>query len=294
MIATPPNAAQVEQFWAQAMAELMSRPPRPEVDDLPIRSTSFSDGYGVKLTSLGDYRLFAYYSVPHGSGPFPAIYHAPGYASVVQVPPYEERRSHVCLSLCARGQRLSDKPYAAAYPGLLTDGIHDPWQSPMRGIVADACRGVDFLKLRAEVDPSRIVVVGSDMALFTAALRSEVRAAVVADPFLPELAEIAPTTSAYPYEEVNDYLRHRPDQREAVRSTLAHLDPLYLASRITSEVLITCGESGLFNPRRARALADAIGPRAQVYVRTGRGALDRQHVERWIAERTGKQINPPR
>src|SRR5207244_1455461 len=78
---------------------------------------------GVKMTSLGDYRLFAYYSVPNGAGPFPAIYHAPGYASVVQVPPYEERRRHAGLSVCARGQRLSDRPYAAAFPGLLTDHI---------------------------------------------------------------------------------------------------------------------------------------------------------------------------
>ena len=150
-----------ETYWAEAMAEVTSRPPQPEVDELPIRSTDFSDGYGVKLTSLGDYRLFAYYSVPKAAGPHPAIYHAPGYASVVPVPPYEERRRHAVLTLCARGQRLSDKPYAAAFPGLLTDRVDDPSEYPLRGYVADSCRGVDFLRLRAEVDGARIVVVGA-------------------------------------------------------------------------------------------------------------------------------------
>ena len=272
-------------YWAEAMAEVMSRPPRPEVDELPIRSTDFADGYGVKLTSLGDQRLFAYYSIPKAAGPHPAIYHAPGYASVVAVPPYEERRGHAVLSLCARGQRLSDRPYAAAFPGLLTDRVDDPSEYPMRGYVADSCRGIDFLKLRSEVDPARIAVVGGDMALLAAAFRPEVRAVVVADPFLPALAEVAPTTSAYPYEEINDYLRAHPDRRAAVEATLVLFDPLRLASRVQADVLITSPPAGPWNPGRARQLASAIGPRASVYERTGRGYLDKQHVDRWIAER---------
>lgn len=280
-----------ETFWAQTMAEVMSRPPKPEVDELPIRSTEFSDGFGVKLTSLGDYRLFAYYSVPHGTGPFPAIYHAPGYASVVQVPPYYERRRHACLSLCARGQRLSDRPYAAAFPGLLTDRVDDPRAYPFRGIVADACRGVDFLKLRPEVDHTRIVVVGADMALFVAALRPEVRAAVVADPFFPWLGEVAPTTSAYPYEEVNDYLRAHPDRASAVRATLDLFDPSGLADRIRADVLITYPPgNGPWNETRAKQLAELIGSKASLYARTGRGYLDRRHVEEWIAAHGGDAI----
>ena len=270
-------------YWAEAMAELMSRPPKPEVEPMPVRSTEFSDGFGVKLTSLGDYRIFAYYSVPQGDGPFPAIYHAPAYASVVGVPPYEERRQHVSMSMCARGQRLADKPYAAAYPGLLTDRIDDPRRYPFRGIVADACRGVDFLKLRPEVDAGRIAVVGADMALFVAAFRPEVRAVVVADPFFPRLFEVAPTTSAYPYEEVNDYLRANPDRRDAVRETLALFDQTALSGQIKAKVLITCPASGPFDRAAADRLAGAIGTNATVYQRTGRGYLDRVHVEEWIA-----------
>jgi cephalosporin-C deacetylase len=283
---------ELETYWAEAMAEVTSRPPAPEVDDLTIRSTEFADGYGVKLTSLGDYRLFAYYSVPKASGPHPAIYHAPGYASVVGVPPYEERRQHAVLSLCARGQRLSDRPYAAAFPGLLTDRVDDPSAYPLRGYVADSCRGIDFLKLRSEVDPARIVVVGGDMALLAAALRPEVRAVVVADPILPALSDVASTTSAYPYEEVNDYLRAHPGRRAAVAATLALFDPLRLASRVRADVLITCPPAGPWNPGRARQLASAIGPKAGVYERSGRGYLDKQHVDRWIAERLATTPGP--
>jgi hypothetical protein len=130
------------------------------------------------------------------------------------------------------------------------------------------------------------------MALLAAAFRPEVRAVVVADPFLPALADVAPTTSAYPYEEVNDYLRANPDRRAAAEATLALFDPLRLASRVRAEVLITCPPAGPWNPGRARQLASAIGPRATVYERTGRGYLDKQHVDRWIAERLATTPGP--
>src|SRR5688500_4012993 len=102
--AEPPG--DLDEYWRAALADMAALHAAVEVDPLPLRSTDFADCYGVKLTSVGPYRLFAYYSVPRGDGPFPVIYHAPAYASVVQVPPYEERRRHIVLSLCARGQRL--------------------------------------------------------------------------------------------------------------------------------------------------------------------------------------------
>lgn len=281
------------EFWSRLVAEAMSRPPAPEVDPLPVRSTSFADGYGVRLTcGIGDYRLFAYFSVPHGVGPHPAIYHAPGYASVVQVPPYEERRRHAVLSLCARGQRLSDRPFAASYPGLLTTDVDDPERWPLRGVVGDALRGIDFLRLRREVDQTRIAVVGGDTALFVAALRPEIAAAAVTDPFLVDMGEIASRTDAYPHEEINDYLRAYPERRNAVRTTLALFDPTAFAERVTCDLLLSCGP-GYFDRAAAERLAGKLRGRAEIYERTGRGRVDRHAIEAWISRRTGQSIGDP-
>jgi cephalosporin-C deacetylase len=275
------------------MAEVMSRPPAPEVDPLPIRSTPFADGFGVKLTcGIGDYRIFAYYSRPKGEGQYPAICHAPGYASVVQVPPYEERRRHAVISPCARGQRLADRPFAAAYPGLLTESIDDPESYPFRGVVGDTCRAIDFLRLRPEVDRGRIVVVGGDMALFAAVLRPEIRAAVVSDPFFPGLRALAGRTDVYPIEEINDYLRRHPERADALARTLDLFDPSHLLDRVRCDVLLSCG-AGYFDRAAAESLGARIGGAVTVYERSGKGLIDRRRVEAWIAERTGQPIDSP-
>jgi cephalosporin-C deacetylase-like acetyl esterase len=50
----------VEQYWQQMIDDLAGYPARPELEVLPLRSTDFATLYGVRLTSLGPYRLFGY------------------------------------------------------------------------------------------------------------------------------------------------------------------------------------------------------------------------------------------
>src|SRR5207247_9262777 len=143
-------------------------------DVLPIRSTPFATLYSVRLTSLGPYRLFGYLSIPTGTGPFPAIYYVPKYKSVLEVIPQGtanlQRSRYITFALAGRGQRNADTPYAAMFPGLLTDGIDQAASYIFRGIVADSVRDLQFLLIRRELDPARVVVQGSDMSLISALL----------------------------------------------------------------------------------------------------------------------------
>src|SRR5207249_4364347 len=102
----------------------------------------------LKLTSIGPYRLYGYYSVPTGGGPFPGLLDTPGYGSVNHVPDYTDRSRYAALKIMHRGQRLADQPFAAAYPGLLTLGIDHPARYIYRGIVADLLRAAEFLASR--------------------------------------------------------------------------------------------------------------------------------------------------
>ena len=153
------------QYWQQTLDALAAYPACPEIDVLPLRSTDFATLYGVRLTSLGPYRVFGYLSIPTGDGPFPAIYYVPKYQSVLEVIPQGtanlQRSRYMTFTLAARGQRNADTPYAAMYPGLLTDGIDQAASYIFRGIVADSVRGLQFLLTRRELDLRRVVVVAT-------------------------------------------------------------------------------------------------------------------------------------
>jgi cephalosporin-C deacetylase len=271
-----------DAYWSETLADLAAVPAAPILEPNPLRSTEFADCYALYLTGVGPYRLYAYYNVPHGPGPFPALLHTPGYASVVGQTPFEERQKYVSMALCARGQRLADKPFAASYPGLAVVGIEEPSGYVFRGIVADTVRAIDFLLGRREVDARRVTLVGGDTALLGAALRPTVRAVMAADPFFYAARDLAPRVGAYPQEEWNELARAFPEKDEAMWATLAYFDPLFFAPRIAADVRLSVGPTGSpFSRATAAPLAAAIAGKVDVDERTGYGYLDFQRALAW-------------
>ena len=56
-----------ESFWGKVVNEVGEiEMQRADVAPLELRSTDFSDLFGVELPGTGGQWLFAYYSVPHG------------------------------------------------------------------------------------------------------------------------------------------------------------------------------------------------------------------------------------
>jgi cephalosporin-C deacetylase-like acetyl esterase len=274
--------ADLDEFWRQVDEDLARTEPAATLDLKPDTTTEFATSYSLYLTSVGPYRLFAYYNVPRGDGPFPAILHTPSYMSVVTQTPYEERRKYVSMALCARGQRLSDRPYAARFPGLAIDGVEEASTYVYRGIIADTLRAIDFLFQRHEVDARRVMLVGGDAALLGAALRPRVAAVMAADPFFYAARELAPRTNVYPYEEWNEYARTYSDRSTALWATLGYFDPLFLASRITADVWLSIGPEGsLFSRSSSAPLARAIAGKVDVDERSGYGYLDFRRAMAW-------------
>jgi cephalosporin-C deacetylase len=280
------------EYWQATLDGLTRYPARAEIDAIPLRSTDFATLYGVRLTSLGPYRLFGYLSVPAGRGPFPAIYYAPKYQSVLEIIPQGvanlQRSRYITFSLAGRGQRNADTPYAAMFPGLLTEGIDDPASYIFRGVAADAVRGLEFLLTRPELDAARVVVVGNDTALITAALTSGATHVVTTPALFYNTAELAPRTQAYPLEEINDYFRMHPARAEAVRSTLAYFDLRAFAPRVTATTLVMAGAPGtLLDEPSLRPLLSALGGPATVHASEQSTYKDGLYAERWMAERCG-------
>ena len=59
-----------DAYWSAVDDELARYPAAPELELSPLRKTDYATVYHLKITSIGPYRLFGYYSVPRGDGPF--------------------------------------------------------------------------------------------------------------------------------------------------------------------------------------------------------------------------------
>ena len=289
---TDPTPAGVREYWRDALDGLARHPARPEIELLPLRSTAFATLYGVRLTSLGPYRLFGYLSIPIGIGPFPAIYYPPKYQSVLEIIPQGtanlQRSRYVTFALAGRGQRNADTPYAAMFPGLLTEGIDSATSYIFRGIVADSVRGLEFLLTRREVDAARVIVAGNDIALITAALTAGATHVVASPALFYRTAELAPKTQAYPLEEINDYLRMYPGRAEAVRRTLAYYDLCSLSPGVTAPTLLVAGAPGtVLDGLALRPLVTALPGQVTVYESQQSLYKDGLYGERWMAAQCG-------
>jgi cephalosporin-C deacetylase len=280
---TPP--ADFDVYWDALDDELARVPAAPELAPLPLRSTDFATVHALRLTSIAPYRIFGYYSVPRGDGPFPGLLVTPRYGSVNHLPHYDDRRRYAVLVLMHRGQRLADQPFQAEYPGLLTLGIDDPATYIYRAIVADCLRGAEFLLARPEVDQRRVAVTGDDLALITAARRPSFRAAQIGGLLFYRALEAARGTDSYPLEELNDHLRAFPEQRETVARTLSYLDPRGHVRRVTAATLLAGGEW-------LAPLSEALGERAELYAPTHEGGTDADWIDAWLSARMGVPAAP--
>ena len=285
-------STELDTFWDAVDVELARYPMAPELQALPMRSTDASTTHAVRLTSLGPYRIFGYYSVPKGSARAPGLLLTPRYGSVNHVPDYHDRERYAVLQLMHRGQRLADRPFAAEYPGLLTLGIHSPETFIYRAIIADCMRGADFLLSRREVDLDHVAVQGDDLALLTASRRAGFTAVQAHELLLYRLLEAAEVTHEYPVEELSDYLRSNPDSRAAVQRTLGFFDPLQHAPRIRATTLLASGDGAGDGPSGGgwlQPLYQAVGGPSEIYRLTHNGAVDHDWMDAWLARQLGGQ-----
>ena len=277
----------IDQFWEEVLAETAKIPLDPEVVFDPLRSSDEIDVYEVFYTSLDRVRIAGWYAVPkQRDGLLPGLLQVPGYNMEPPVPKVWARKGYAAFSAAPRGKLRSNRQFNPGYPGLLTYGMVDRNTYSYRGFYMDACRAVEFLLARDEVDGDRIGVTGHSqgggLTVSTAALRPEIKTAAAGAPYLCGYMDAIELTDAYPYQEIADYLRMNPDSRQQAEDTLSYFDGINLAHRITCPVIVSVGlQDSTCPPETGYAMFNAIASadkRMYAYDGHGHDANNHQHT----------------
>jgi cephalosporin-C deacetylase len=291
------SGPEIRGFWDGLDRELAGIPLSLRVERDAFYSQPEWDVYRMRYNSADGYRLFAWLSIPSRprEGGFPALLRMPDYASVHDLIYTPLRHVAIVMNATHRGQRHSDSPFQAQYPGLLTEGISDPQAYVLRRVFADGLRAVDALMGQGEAAVGALAVAGTglggSLALAAAARRSQVTVVAADTPLAlgrPEVLE----AGAYPLAELNDYLRVNPHHRSAVLASTAPLDMSNLASTIAAPVLLSLGrrDRGLCPLAFGEELAARL-PRCElrVYDGAGEGGGHEHNVVRgrWLGQKLG-------
>jgi len=284
------------EFWERTEAQLAETPPDVAIERDPFYSQPEWDVFRMHYTSSGGHRLFAWLSVPHGDGPFPALVRMPDYASVHDIIYTSLRHHAVVMNPTYRGQRNSDGLVRAGYPGLLTDGIERPETYTLLGAYADALRAVDVLLDQRQARIGTVALtgagLGASLALAVAARRSDISAVAADTPMALGHPTALQPGPGYPLGELADYLRANPEHTDAVAQTLSLVSPLHFAGAVSATVLMSAGrfDRSLCPMPFAEELAAALPScDLRVYEGAAEGGGHEHGLIRaaWLAEKLG-------
>ena len=103
-------------------------------------------------------------------------------------------------------------------------------------------------------------------------------------------------THTYPYEEINDYLRHNPGSRKAVENTLSYFDGISFADKIKCPIIVNIGlQDNVCPPETGYALFNQIASKnKKLYEYDGHGHeagryIHSRIVDEFLEEHLGQE-----
>lgn len=290
-----------DAFWERIEAQLAETDADIAIERDAFYSQPEWDVFRMRYTGAGGHRLFAWLSVPHGDGPFPALARMPDYASVHDIIYTPLRERAVVMNATHRGQRNSDGRVRASYPGLLTDGIQSANTYTLFGAYADAVRAVDVLGRQSIAELSGVVALtgaglGASLALATAARRPSVSAVAADTPMALGHPAALEASLGYPLAELGDLLRANLDSAGAVEEMLSVVNPVTTAPAVRCPVLMSAGrfDRSVCPLAFAEELAAAL-PECDFRVYDGAaeggGHIHGQARGAWLAARLGLEVS---
>lgn len=244
----------LDGFWTATIDEARRAATTPVVRtpaDTPVRTVIVED---LTFPGFNGDPVRGWVLRPLGDAPAPAVVEFIGYGGGRGLPGERLGWSaagyvHVIMDTRGQGSGWSlgetADPHGSgpAIQGVMTRGIHDPYEYYYRRVFTDAVRLVDAVAEMPFVDATRIAVTGGSqgggITLAAAALSGRVAAVMPDVPFLCDFPRAITRSLSDPFTEITRYLAVHRGDADAARRTLSYFDGAVLARRITAPSLVS-------------------------------------------------------
>jgi len=266
LVAAPATA---QEFSFQTLSRIYDYDAAAPLNETlePVPQIQGFDAYKLTYTSANNERVTAWYAVPHGTGPFPALILLHGYGGskddFVQLFPVVVPAGVALLAYDAplHGER--------AIPGRSIFDINRPEESlnALVQTVLDGRRAVDFLVARPEIDPKRIGFVGASMGAILGTVLCGVEERIACAALLVGGADWKIILSKSDLPEARSLREQLTEEQLAeVARFLAPVDPIYFVGHISPRpLLLQFGKNDTVVPVQAnRALLNAANEPVEV------------------------------
>lgn len=209
-----------KKYWEEALNELNAVAPEFKIKRDETLSSGNRDGYIAEMKSIGGITIRGYYFVPRTKGKHAAILHVPGYGyGFGDGKPFVDSNDDIIeLAICVRGHGISADVFNPGFdvPGIWGYKLCSEKENAYRSIYMDCVRAVDFLLGRAEVDTSKISVMGGSqgggLTLATAGLcHDKIKACAYFDPFMTDTRDQLKIRTLC-NSEIKSYLKYYNDE----------------------------------------------------------------------------------
>jgi cephalosporin-C deacetylase len=211
------------------------------ITGMTVRKVTFEAQDGHKVGGLLQY--------PNHTGrrAFPAIVHFTGYGGELLLDQDLVTHGYAVFNFSHRGMYLGSEGFDRHLPvPLLVRGIERPGSYVYRDIAADCLTALKVVRALDQVDPGRVGVMGTSqggaLSVMIAALDHGVLAAAADLPWLTNFEYQLSHRMQGPTEELAEYLRRYPENRDKVCSTLGYFDALFFGSRLRSPAFVSLGQ----------------------------------------------------
>ena len=257
-----PRPEDFDAYWANALAELDSTNPEPELEPNRQLSTQNVECFDLWFRGVGGARIYAKYLRPKArpvqAARHPAVLQFHGYAGhsgdwLDKFGWAAEGFGYAAMDARGQGGRSEDsgRVKGTTLRGHIVRGLDDPdaCKLAFRQIFLDTAQLARVVMQFPEIDPGRVgtfgLSQGGALALACAALEPRIRRVAPVYPFLCDYQRVWELDFAKDaYEELRLFFRFHDPRHERVKeifTRLGYIDLQHLVPRIRAEVLMFTG-----------------------------------------------------